>query len=185
MVAVGGERATLPDSAGSSPARVRSSVDLPAPLTPTSPTTSPGAATRSRSENRTRAPCPAARPRATRVALKRTPGGTGRTDRRRSPAREHGPTIPGRAAGSPAVFVVVPGEDVVGHLVEHLLEGVVLLPRRTTAEQPRLQVVVAAHRDPLERPHPVLRPAAQPPGQLAVDQHRRGRGHRGQPAGQV
>src|SRR3954469_16234469 len=115
MVAVGGDRTTLPDSAGSSPARVRSSVDLPAPLTPTRPTTSPGATTRSRSENRTRAPCPAARPRATRVALKRTPGGTGRTDRR-SPGWEHGPTIPGRADDSPAVVVVVLVEDVVGHL---------------------------------------------------------------------
>src|SRR3954454_7183019 len=69
MVAGGGDRTTLPDSAGSSPASVRSSVDLPAPLTPTSPTTSPGATTRSRSENSTRAPWPAASPRATRVAL--------------------------------------------------------------------------------------------------------------------
>src|SRR3954468_2320341 len=76
MVAVGGDRTTLPDSAGRSPARVRNSVDLPAPFTPTSPTTPPGATTRSRSEKRTRAPCPAARPRATSVALKRTPGGS-------------------------------------------------------------------------------------------------------------
>src|SRR5919202_6874701 len=98
MVAVGGERTTLPDSAGCRPARVRSRVDLPAPFTPTRPTTSPGATTRSRSENRTRAPCPAARPRATRVALT-----VAHSPRRRSALRLL--------------------EDVVGDLVEQRLEA--------------------------------------------------------------
>src|SRR3954447_26564562 len=69
MVAVGGDRTTLPDSAGSSPARVRSRVDLPAPFTPTSPITSPGATTRSRSVNSIRSAWPAARPLATSVAV--------------------------------------------------------------------------------------------------------------------
>src|SRR4051795_6587487 len=102
MVAVGGDRTTLPDSAGSSPARVRSRVDFPAPLTPTSPTTSPGATTRSRPENSTRAPWPAARPRATRVAL----------TSRRLPSRESGPVV----------VPVAPVQDVVGELVQHALE---------------------------------------------------------------
>ena len=52
----GGLTTTLPASAGRSPDSVRSSVDLPAPLTPTRPTTSPGATTRSRPEKSTRAP---------------------------------------------------------------------------------------------------------------------------------
>src|SRR3954462_4370661 len=84
MGAVDGGRRTRPDSAGRPPARVRSSEDLPAPLTPTRPTTSPGAMTRSRSENRTRAPWPAARPRATRVALT----GRGSQVRRTGPATD-------------------------------------------------------------------------------------------------
>src|SRR3954468_23354639 len=145
MVADGGEMTTLPDSAGSSPARVRSSVDLPAPLTPTRPTTSPGATTRSRSENRTRAPCPAARPRATRVALTQSPRWRSSTRARqaadsllRSQARAHEKGAPrvieaddvghrvtarrhctGRLRRSPldVVVVLVLLQDLVGHLV--------------------------------------------------------------------
>ena len=65
----GGLSETEPCSRGTRPARVRSSVDLPAPLTPTSPTTSPGATTRSRSSKRRRSPWPAVRSLAINVAL--------------------------------------------------------------------------------------------------------------------
>ena len=68
-MASGGLIATVPSSGAVSPASIRSSVDLPAPLTPTRPTTSPGPITRSRPENSTRAPWPAAREVALRVAL--------------------------------------------------------------------------------------------------------------------
>src|SRR5262245_15770949 len=64
-----GATATVPASGARNPARMRSSVDLPAPFGPTRPTTSPGATTRSRLSNRRRAPWPAARPRAYRVTL--------------------------------------------------------------------------------------------------------------------
>ena len=65
---------------GSSARRARrSSVDLPAPLAPTSPTTSPGATVRSTPEKIVRAPWAAETPRATRVAL------TGRPYPRRAP----------------------------------------------------------------------------------------------------
>ena len=60
-VAVVGLTPTLPASA-TCPASIRSSVDLPAPLAPTRPTTSPGATTRSRPAKRARSPWPAERP---------------------------------------------------------------------------------------------------------------------------
>src|SRR3954466_12077383 len=69
MVASGGAEVTVPASGSSSPASRRRSVDLPAPLAPTRPTTSPGATTRSSSVNSTRPAWPAARPLATNVAL--------------------------------------------------------------------------------------------------------------------
>src|SRR6059058_5271084 len=71
MLADAGVRETVPCSAGSNPARVRSSVDLPDPFAPTRPITSPGATTRSSPENSTRSPCPAARSLAISVALTR------------------------------------------------------------------------------------------------------------------
>ena len=67
--AVGGLNATLPLSVAINPARVRSSVVLPAPFTPTRPITSPGATTRSSPVKRVRSPCPAASCRAISVAL--------------------------------------------------------------------------------------------------------------------
>src|SRR3712207_4373029 len=157
-------RSTLPDSGGSSPANVRSRVDLPAPLTPTSLTTSPGATTRSRSAKRTRAPWPASRPRATSVALTGHQGakqaGVGATGKRTPSSSPFASSrrASGRGRGS-FVFAGVLLEDVVGHLVEHRLQGEVGRPRRTALHQPGLQVVVAAHRDPAQRPHPV---AGQP-----------------------
>ena len=60
---------TVPASGTSSPASRRSSVDLPAPLAPTTPTTSPGATVRSRCSKRVRWAWPPARSLATRVAL--------------------------------------------------------------------------------------------------------------------
>ena len=54
--AVDGLTRTVPSSGWTRPARSWSSVDLPAPFTPTSPTTSPGATTRSRPVNSTRSP---------------------------------------------------------------------------------------------------------------------------------
>src|SRR4051794_35054009 len=144
MVAVGGDRTTLPDSAGSSPANVRRSVDLPAPLTPTRPTTSPGATTRSRSENSPRAPWPAARPRATRVALTATAprASSGRRGGDGYRVASTGQTVTGAAAGSHVDFRLVQVQHLVGHLVEHLLEGVVLLTGRAPLDQPRPQVLV-------------------------------------------
>src|ERR1700730_3561198 len=68
-VAEEGLSRTLPCSAGSSPARIRNRVDLPAPLTPTRPTTSAGATIRFNPANSTRSPCAAGRSFATRVAL--------------------------------------------------------------------------------------------------------------------
>ena len=60
---------TVPLSGATSPASRRSSVDLPAPLAPTTPTTSPGATVRSRCSKRVRWAWPPARSLATRVAL--------------------------------------------------------------------------------------------------------------------
>lgn len=68
-VAVAGLSRRLPSSGTARPASSRSSVDFPAPLAPTRPTTSPGATTRSSPEKSVRSPCPAARFLATRVAL--------------------------------------------------------------------------------------------------------------------
>ncbi len=72
-VAVGGESRSSPSSGRSSPASRRSREDLPAPLTPTRPITSPGATTRSSPAKSVRSPCPAARSLATRVAVIRMP----------------------------------------------------------------------------------------------------------------
>ena len=60
---------TEPSSGSRSPARMRSSVVLPAPLAPTTPTTSPGATVRSSASKRVRCACPPARSLVTRVAL--------------------------------------------------------------------------------------------------------------------
>src|SRR5215212_4080651 len=164
MVAVGGERTTLPDSAGMSPASVRSNVDLPAPLTPTRPTTSPGATTRSRPEKRTRAPWPAASPRATRVALTVT-----------ASQGCHASSRPGSVLVVRLVVVVV-----LVLLVADIAGG-----GGVAAHQPRLEVVVAAHRHPPQRADLEARHVAQPLSQLAVDEHRPGSGERGEAAGQV
>src|SRR6195952_649929 len=147
MVADGGLTEIEPDSAGNSPASVRSNVDLPAPFTPTRPTTSPGATTRSRSEKRIRAPWPAASPRATRVALTGTGSQGRRTDFRPGSALDH-------------MVVVV---AVVRVVVVVLVGGVthIALDRGVAADQPRLQVVVAAHRDPPQLADPVAGPALQ------------------------
>ena len=69
-VASGGLTAISPStSALERPASASRSVDLPAPLGPVSPQTSPSATTRSRSENRVRAPRVAPTPRSVRVAV--------------------------------------------------------------------------------------------------------------------
>src|SRR6195952_1074551 len=170
MVADGGLTEIEPDSAGNSPASVRSSVDLPAPFTPTRPTTSPGATTRSRSEKRIRAPWPAASPRATRVALTGTGSQGRRTDFR-----------PGSVVDEMALVVVVRA------VVLILVGGVahIALGRGVAADQPRLEVVVAAHRDPPELADPVAGPVLQLLGQFAVHEQRARTGDRGEPAGQV
>src|SRR3978361_2153705 len=113
------------------PVSVRSNVDLPAPFTPTSPTTSPGATTRSRSEKRIRAPWPAASPRATRVALTGTGSQGRRTDFRPGSALDH-------------MVVVV---AVVRVVVVVLVGGVthIALDRGVAADRPRRQVVHRAH----------------------------------------
>ncbi len=69
MLAVGGLSLSEPPSGVSSPAISRSRVDLPAPLAPTRPMTSPGATTRSSPEKRVRSPWPALRSLTTRVVL--------------------------------------------------------------------------------------------------------------------
>src|SRR6266545_4252518 len=61
-MAVGGLRAIVPPSGSCSPARVRNSVDLPAPFAPTNPMTSPGATTRSSPAKSSSSPYPAASP---------------------------------------------------------------------------------------------------------------------------
>ena len=60
---------TRPAIGADSPASSRSSVDLPAPLAPTTPTTSPGATVRFRDSKRVRCPWPPARSFATRVPV--------------------------------------------------------------------------------------------------------------------
>src|SRR5690606_7939842 len=60
---------TVPANGSTCRASRLSSVDLPAPLAPTTPTTSPGATVRSRSAKRVRWACPPDRPLATSVAL--------------------------------------------------------------------------------------------------------------------
>src|SRR4051812_18731948 len=204
MVAVGGGRTTLPDSAGSSPARGGRSGDLSPPVAPANPPTAPGQLTGEGAQQRrlARAVDPdepddvAGRDDEIEVGEQdagAVPGGQaagdqgGTQENSRWDGSDGSTTVTGSRARtddtgrpdrSPAVFVVLLVEDGVGHLVEHLLEGDVLLPRGTAADQPRLQVVVAAHRDPAQRPHPVLRPAAQPAGQLPVDEHCGGLGDR-------
>src|SRR3712207_1208445 len=75
--------------------------------------------------------------------------------------------------------------DVVGALVDHRVRARRLLVGVAAADQPRLQVLEAAHRAALQRLDPVAGVPPQPGGQLAVDEHAAGAGHRGQPAGQV
>src|SRR6185437_5338031 len=72
-VAIGGFSDTLPASRApsSSPASIRSSVDFPAPLAPTSPITLPGDTTRSAPEKMTRSACPADSPLAVSTAFTR------------------------------------------------------------------------------------------------------------------
>ena len=72
-MAPGGLSVMEPTSGAIRPASVRSNVVLPAPLTPTSPTTSPGATIRSRSLNKVRSAWPCPKPLATSVALIRPP----------------------------------------------------------------------------------------------------------------
>src|SRR6266568_2668755 len=75
MLAVGGVARTVPFSGVSRPASRRRRVDLPAPFTPTSPITSPGATTRSSPANSTRSAWPAVRSLAISVAVIGTPVG--------------------------------------------------------------------------------------------------------------
>ena len=72
MWADGGEMLIVPAWGEVTPASMRSSVVLPAPLGPTSPITSPGATTRFRSAKSSRSPCPAETPFACTVALMST-----------------------------------------------------------------------------------------------------------------
>ena len=87
-------------AASSPPASRRSSVDLPAPLAPTTPTTSPGATVRSRGSKRVRWAWPPARSLATRVAVTGEPGG-------HSPP---GPTWPAGARPGPVPHPHQPAE---------------------------------------------------------------------------
>src|SRR3954447_16425822 len=139
MVAVGGERATLPDSAGSSPARGRRSGDLSRSVSPTPPD---GAAAAARAGaaggggeievgEQDAGAVPggqAAGDQGGTQENSRWDGSDGSTTVTGSRARTDDT---GRPAPPPAVFVVLLVEDGVGHLVEHLLEGDVLLPRGT------------------------------------------------------